>query len=675
MDNAKQNVNVLSNHLYKQVQCLRVLENKFNQYDMSTISNQSEFSDMIWRFREFDMPDLNWDTYFSSEQYPLMLLCKVTVYSQITYSNKAISYIRCMKDFMGKFGELLLKKNILTINDEAEIKGLDSISHNDIQLVIENHIKANSKRFSQNAISFFSALAAIPKDLISDAPFLGYSCDLPWTGNMLGWQEDIESSLNYYHSKRPYPPIPFPIVSEIVSNASEWLKEEHHSIVSEVFNLVRNNQEKNSKRESRQNKPVINSYISKVLKDKYASYFEPLLPMEYNSKGVIKMEWLNKLFKLVRSSCCQIILLTSGIRNVDLRHLQVGCCIPSKRNDLLYYLVLNIKKTKLKNYIIPVPQKTYDAIKLLENIRWDLSSVFLLNKVSISGSSSSIIRNEGEEWAIADTKVVSEIIKFFFNYYDIPTKFTDDNDYEATAHCYRTTLAGWIGQHSHMAIILLKKIFGHSNGVMPDAYLKHNPIVKKKRAEIIQSSHDILATRITDAVMSKKISGGKAKSLKAGVSNLNDELNQSNSKLEGDLKMTIKEQFKELLLGRIATGQMYAMLTPLSVVCLRNAANTTESPCSHEKYRRMRKDKVFVKSISETLGTLPDPANCVGNKCQDSLLGDWSLPLYETYEYYKNLLLNTGNPQSDIELEAELFIKQYGPDLKDVFEDIQLELA
>ena len=265
MDNTKQNVDVLSNHLYKQVQCLRALENKFNKYDMSTISNQSEFSDTIWKFREFDMPDLNWDTYFSSKQYPLMLLCKVTIYSQITYSNKAISLVRCMKDFMGKFGELLLSKNILTINDDAEIKGLDSISPNDIQLVIENHIKASSKRFSQNAISFFSALASIPKDLISDAPFLGYSCDLPWTGNMLRWQENIESSLNYYHSKRPYPPIPFPIVSEIVSNASEWLTKDRHSIVSEVFNLVRSNQEKNNKRESRQNKPVINSYISKVL--------------------------------------------------------------------------------------------------------------------------------------------------------------------------------------------------------------------------------------------------------------------------------------------------------------------------------------------------------------------------------------------------------------------------
>ena len=161
MENTKQNIHILSSHLYKQVQCLRVLENKFNQYDMSTISNQSKFSDMIWSFREFDMPDLNWDTYFSSKQYPLMLLCKVTIYSQITYSNKAISLVRCMKDFMGKFGELLLSKNILTINDEAEIKGLDSISHNDIQLVVENHIKTNNRRFNESALSFFSALTTI----------------------------------------------------------------------------------------------------------------------------------------------------------------------------------------------------------------------------------------------------------------------------------------------------------------------------------------------------------------------------------------------------------------------------------------------------------------------------------------------------------------------------------
>lgn len=666
-------LNVLNSQLYQQLQCLKALGEKYDTYDMSKISNESKFTDNVWKFKNFDQPDFKWLNYFSENQFPLMMLIKVVIHHQIELNNKATSIISVVPEFMSKFGHLLEEKNILTISGSSSIKGLSYLKKEDITQVVSCYIQKKKSVFNYHALSVFSYVEKTPFDSIKEAPFLHGNLELPWEGNDISsWVNNVNNQLGYYHIATPYIPIPLSQISQIITHADPWISEERIRVISEIFYLVRNNQDKNSKREKNSKKPQINRFISRTIVENYGRYFKSFLPLEFDVKGKIKMSWLNDLFKLARGAATQIILLTTGIRNVDLRNLQVGCCISSKRSDLLYYLVLNIKKTKLKNFVIPVPSRTYKATKLLEAIRWEESSKFLLNRVQKINRGKK--RKEGEEWAIADGKVTGQIIRYFFNYYSIDLIIDEDKDYEATAHCYRSTLAGWIGSHSKFAILILKKLFGHSNGLMPDAYLKNNPIVIKKRKEIIKESTFKTVEQITNAIVNDQIAGGKAESLKTGIEELKKDINQSQSLTEAELNLTLKEQFKGLLYDRIQSGQMNALLTPMSVICMRNANDTTESPCSHDKYRRMRSDSGFSKAYSEVLGTLPDLANCIGNKCKDSLVGDWSLPLYEAYVFYKQLLLGLEN-SFDEEQTAKIFIKQYAKDIKEVFGDIEVELA
>lgn len=666
-------LNVLDSQLYQQLQCLKAVEQRYDAYGMRKISKESKFSDSIWKFEGIEQPDFIWNNYFSENQYPLMILLKVVMFHQIELNNRAVSMITSIPEFMFKFGNMLESKQLLTINTNSSIKGLSHLRKEDITQVVSCFIQEKQKLFNHPALSLLAKLKDIPFNSIKEAPFLYSNFELPWgKTEVVKWIKNISEQLGYYHVTNPYPAISFSQISEIVKNAEPWVTDKRMSVITKIFDLVRNNQDKNSKREMNSNKPQINTFISKAITKNYGSYFKSFLPLEFDTKGKIKMSWLNDLFKLARSAATQIILLTTGIRNVDLRNLQVECCVPSKRSDLLYYLVLNIKKTKLKNFVIPVPLITYKATKLLEAIRWDESSEFLINRLQATNQGKD--RKAGQEWAIADGKVTGGIIRYFFDYYSINLVIDEDKDFEATAHCYRATLAGWIGSHSKFAILILKKLFGHSNGLMPDAYLKNNPIVIKKRKEIIKESTFKTVEQITNAIVNDQIAGGKAESLKTGIEELKKDINQSHSLTEAELNLTLKEQFKGLLYDRIQSGQMNALLTPMSVICMRNANDTTESPCSHDKYRRMRSDSGFSKAYSEVLGTLPDLANCIGNKCKDSLMGDWSLPLYEAYLFYKQLLLGLEN-SFDEEQTAKIFIKQYAKDIKEVFGDIEVELA
>jgi hypothetical protein len=205
---------------------------------------------------------------------------------------------------------------------------------------------------------------------------------------------------------------------------------------------------------------------------------------------------------------------------------------------------------------------------------------------------------------------------------------------------------------------------------MPDAYLKHNPLVQKKRKENLETAQKKMASSISEAIFSGKVSGGKASALKKGIEAFEESESptlKSSSKTEGEIHLSLQERFTELLFERISSGQMFAMLTPLSVICLRNSNDTSESPCSHDKYRMMRNDSNFNKAISETLGTLPAPENCIGNKCKDSLMGNWSLPLYETYLFYIEYLQHIHEGEVDLLEEANLFVKQYAQSIQEVF--------
>jgi hypothetical protein len=140
---------------------------------------------------------------------------------------------------------------------------------------------------------------------------------------------------------------------------------------------------------------------------------------------------------------------------------------------------------------------------------------------------------------------------------------------------------------------------------------------------------------------------------------------------EMDMHVTLKERLKELLLQRINGGEVYAMLTPMGVVCMRNCNNTSDAPCAKQENHNKRKSQVISKEITDVMGTLPNPAHCVGKECSDALLGaPWSDPLLETFQFYVNYLKGLGNKSIDLKFEAEKFIKEYAPLLKEIYDEV-----
>ena len=659
-----------NNLLSKQLWMLKKLEQSFENVDMTKISATSKFTDNTWTFPCISEPDFKWEECFSADQYPLMLLCKLTLYYQITYLNKARTSVRYIKPFITYFSDILKEKKILTTNNDYSINGLDLLTSSDISLVVEQRITTNNNSFDGSALTLLSWLNTLPTALVKNAPIFTRKAELPWDGSYYNWLHDNIACLGHFKDSVSYPPIPFPIVSQILNSALPWIDTNRIEKLTEVFDLFRK-ELKGTKAVTYTKK--FSQKLTKKLKNSYQDFFSDFFPMEFDDSQLISARWYRDLFFLIRSACCQIILLTTGLRNVDTRLLKVGCCAPSGRSELLYYLVTNIKKTKKKNLVLPVPEATYLAVKLLENIRIDTSSVFIFSSLNAQKN-----RSKGEEWGIADTKSIGAMIRRFFSHYKIPQLLNSELDIEASAHCFRATLAGWIGQNSYMAIIILKRLFGHSNALMPDAYLRNNPIIIKQRESLIKSNQLELAKEITKAISSSSLAGGKADVISSGYNNLKNTINEdlattnSESQLETDLDLTLDEQFTQLLFERISSGQIYGMLTPLSVICMRKTSDTSESPCSHEKYRKLRADKNFSKALTEILGTLPDPVNCIGNKCKDSLIGSWSVPLYETYIFYIDYLKNVSNKKSDEDFynEAYLFIKQYGDDIKKAFHEV-----
>ena len=136
------------------------------------------------------------------------------------------------------------------------------------------------------------------------------------------------------------------------------------------------------------------------------------------------------------------------------------------------------------------------------------------------------------------------------------------------------------------------------------------------------------------------------------------------------MQINLKDRIKEMLLTRIQENQIYALKTPMSVVCMRNCSDSSDTPCAKLGNHEKRKKNGVSKEITDALSTLPNPAQCVGKECSDALFGEaWSRDLLGTFDYYIQYLKAVGHHSIDIKNEAEIFVKNYGSILKDIYSD------
>lgn len=662
-----------------QWQCLKTVAKRYSDVKLGVIGHKSVFEAPIWENDTSLEPDIKWDRtvteggrvsgQFEDDQYPLMLLCKIWTYRNIALLGGEISQFRQCQAFHNFFSETLRAKRILTGNKNELIKPLSDLTCDDIRFAAQLYLIKSKGKLSMAPFAFLQKLKELPFEAIKEAPFLSLTTELPWEQegiSVIKWVEQLKVSNGHTIVENNYPPISFEKVSKIVHSAMGWI--DNLELLKYVFDTIAEDVEKNG---HTQYGKVRKSVGDKIMRERGIE-LNALLPIKSMAraigyKQVIQHQWYTDLLRIAHGAAIWIILLTTGLRNVDVRNLQVGSCNKSNRNDLLYYLVMNIKKTGQKNYILPVPKQTKLATELLEFVRLDHESTYLLTLSKFSRET-----DYPERSSYHDGRTLNNLLWFFLDHHEIPRFVSENDDTNATVHCVRATLAGWIGANSHMAILIIRKLFGHTNMLMPDAYLSHNPIIIKQRQENVTNALESLAKDMVDGMVSGKLSGTKGKQMLRGVDYVKDELSiEFQSLTEMDMHVTLKERLKELLLQRITGGEVFAMLTPMGVICMRNCNDTSDTPCARQTNQEKRKDKKISKEITDALGTLPNPGHCIGKDCSDAVLGEkWSQPLLETFEYYVNYLKGINHQSIDMKFEAENFIHEYGPLLKDIYEEL-----
>jgi hypothetical protein len=656
----------------KQWACLDSLAKHYTNADMSSISLSSNFHDDEWDAIGNNSYNFRWKEWSTDENaFPLILILKVMSYHSIQVNNLSISTIQTgVVGFINCFIETLQAKSICIAKRDQAFNMLSHLSSDDITLNAQTNL-GRKGNFGASPFSTIDRISTISVSAYPNSEFLISGISRPWNEQgieYLSWCKTLKQNFGIDTSKKSYPPLKSEVVSAIVKSAIPFVNEFFDTIVGvfdeiAAFDKTSNYSPSNSKK--------LNYMVSSIIQKKYGKKLKNILPIklyeaEHQLKGRITYGWYTELEQLAQGAAAWIILLTTGLRNLDMRNLKKGCCQPSKRNDLLNYLVTDIQKVNLIDYVLPVPHQTEKAVQLLELAKIDRTGSFLLTKIS----NKSIDNTTSDKRKMNAGGTFNSMIKSFTNHYDISLQTILDDDKEATAHCVRATLAGYIGTNSTAAILILKKLFGHSNALMPDAYLSHNPLVINERNKNITIAQETLAEDMANGMVSGKLSGVKGKQMLDGAeysrNELAAELNESLTEM--DMNVRLKERFKEMLLSRIQTNSVYALKTPMSVVCMRNCSDSSDTPCAKLGNHEKRKESGVSKAISDSLATLPNPSQCIGKECSDALFGEaWSRDLLNTFDYYIKYLKGAGYQSIDIKHEAELFVKNYGSIMKDIY--------
>ncbi len=666
--------------------CLNYLSDNYKNINMEKISPVSEFHSDLWDGH--GGPDMNfvWSKWLpESKHYPLLLVCKIVAHFELSNQNKQISTVLSnIREFISFFKAMFESKSILVAEYNQPFQNLSYLTKTDVIHQCQLHF-ATTSILSATPLMGLSYLTKCKLSNFPNAEFLvsGSNSSMPW-GNksVIYWARDMRAILKRDISdglildssndeRRSYSPLKMEVVDAIVQNAMLFL-DEHVELINDVFDEIEEFSELNNI-SNEKGRGRIDEQVRRNIEDKYGPQLNLIVPLFYSSDdedSALSSRWFTEFEQLIQGAVAWLILLTTGLRNVDMRNLVKGCCQQSKRFDLLYYLITDIKKTNLKNYVIPVPPLIKKAVDLATSAKIDRTGHMLLNQRMASSTDNT----SSDKKKIGSGRGFNSLIQNFAKHFDIQLEtIREDDDDEATAHCVRATLAGYIGSKSHAAIILLKRLFGHSNNLMPDAYLCNNPIIVRDRRKRILSAQKEQASLMAKNLVRATVSGVKGNQLLDGVEHIKQELKnelKNESLTEMDFHVCLEERLKEILLMRISGEDVYALNTPVGVVCMRSQSDSTDSLCAKRGNHEQRKALNISKDVTDVLATLPNPAHCIGKDCSDALLGkDWSWDILYSFDYYINLLKGQGHENVDIENLAKQVVKIYAPVLKDLYKD------
>lgn len=564
-------------------------------------------------------------------------------------------------------------KELLKGDDTSVLLGLAHLTDDDLLLMLDSVLVSQTSSVKTGAIcSEIVAFQTFANRIAKRVPVYVIRARLPWqkSGDSIqSWVKKRAIDLGVAFSPTAgYEPLSAETMQPVVEKSLTLidLYFDHFATIAPI--VARH--EHNSK--------YTIGFAEDLLK-KYAPIFGPIATAPNMSerfgthekaRGVLG--WLRELLYLARGACVNIILLTTGLRNGDVRGLLVDACRPSERVDMLFYLRASIQKTK-NVLIIPVPGQTDKAIRLLSKLKFTESPYLLdalmfatTGKEAGGGEDAAADTDEDAEHWVKTGDMLNIMVRDFAAHFKIPfVSPTTGKSY--SAHCYRTTVAGWLGAASNLSLLLVRRLFGHSNSVMPTVYLNNNPAIVAEREAQKARAHAETARQMGLAASHGLLAGVKGEQLVRGYqahkSRMEAEKQKSHSVTDSEILVT----FNEILEQRISSGAVCAFLTPFGVRCMRNPSDTSQSPCAKRAHRDKTEDidAELLKHVSDI-----NPEQCIGISCTEAMLGPWSTSLLETLKWYRALLNHQlGDAFSDEHFveSAKQFIQQYQAPLRKVF--------
>lgn len=611
----------------------------------------------------------------------LKILAKAMAFDSIIDRSIEISSAKLrVLSFQKMLQPVIESKKLLVGNPGEVLLGLSHITDYDLLVILDAQM-ASLPRESH----FFSACLDL-NGIITYARHYGervpeykIRAQLPWqkSGETIkAWAKRRVADLKFiFPAAKGYEPISGETAQRLVE-VSLSLIDKHFDDLCEIGPLVA----EYTARKTSDGQYVISlgeKYILGLL-EKYSQIFGYLIPPPVLSKrskfidnGRAVFIWLQALIKLCRAACINIILLTSGLRNEDIRRLKVGACNPSGRVDILFYLRVDIQKTG-NVVILPLPPQADKVIRLLENMK-DTKSNYLLDWGAGSRKGLEIEDlDESEEGTISDGDTylkagssINDALSAFAEHFNIPLIDSKGNRY--TAHNYRTTVAGWLGAASNLSLLLVRRLFGHSNNIMPTVYLQNNPAFIAEREAQKARANAETARQMALAASQGRVAGVKGEQLERGYqahkSRMESNRKQSHSLTDAEIMIS----FAGILEQRINSDSVCGFLTPFGVMCARNPTDSSQPACAKRAHRDKTQDIPIeiLKHVSDI-----DPQQCVGTSCSEAILGPWSTSVLEAVIWYRALLrhqLGDAFNESHFIESAKLFIRQYEAPIKKVF--------
>lgn len=569
---------------------------------------------------------------------------------------------------------LIESRRLLTGKPGEVLIGLSHVSDDDLLTMLDAEmLRAPSEQSFAQTCNDVGRFIVYARHYGERVPVYQMPAQLPWQKSgeaVKSWVKRRASDLRFiFPSTQGFEPLSGEVAKPLVE-ASLTLIDDHFDHFSEIGPIL-------AEYTALQNRA--GDYVRSLeprfvfgLLEKYGPILGHIVPTPdlsgkpcFLNKGRAVFLWLRSLVKLCRSACINVILMTSGLRNFDVRNLKVGACQSSGRVDILFYLRSEIQKTG-NVVILPVPPQTDKAIRLLEKLK-DTTSNYLIDwgrdtRKGLQREESGMVEDDAY---LKSGGQFNDALSRFAEHYHIP--FIDSKGDTYTAHNYRTTVAGWLGSASNLSLLLVRRLFGHGNNVMPTVYLNNNPAFVAEREAQKARANAETARQLALAASQGRVAGVKGEQLERGYLSHKSLMEADSRKSHSLMDAEIVLSFAELLEQRIKAGSICGFLTPFGVMCGRNPTDSSQPPCAKRAHRHKTKDIPI-----EILNHISDinPQQCIGTSCSEALLGPWSTAILDTVIWYRALLHHqlgaTFSEEHFIE-SAKQFIRQYEAPIKKVF--------